>query len=444
MRRKWLLAVLVGGLLVGALGAAFPSVAALAPRSYVLKHPRHERCRAHYARKTVLVTERVHRRARKVRATACVYVVAKPPMVATPTPTPVGLSSPAVLALPPAPQIVPPAATAPPREEPKKSPARLACLEPITRSGGASAGEEANEPAVVIGLSGASAMGEAVGNKLKALGFSSERLEAGGAGSTMEQSCRAGWRGDVVTVGNTKNSQQLSTINTASWVSSTLAQVKEAVSFGYTLLEVGNEMEVKGTHQGPKGEWIAGQAEPAKYAEMFMALSDAVQGAGLKVQLLFSGGGDYERPNGTWSQIDHSGGWLADALKAQPGLLSAVGGFAEHPYGRAYEDNGEHHGPGGLVDLHANEVSLGFENTNAYITEYGVQYTPGQEGPFSASTLALQAQRIKEAFQEFLALPYVRGIWYYEVHDDSTGSWGLVSGLYEPRPSLSTVAGFLP
>ncbi len=297
---------------------------------------------------------------------------------------------------------------------------------------------------VIIGLSGGSGMGEAVGNKLKALGFSSERIEPGGTGSTIADSYTQGWRNDTVTVGNTSDSQQLSTINTASWVTSTLAQVKEAVADGYTLLEVGNEMETKGTHKGPKGEWIAAQAEPAKYAEMFMALSNAVSAAGLNAQLLFSGGGDYERPNGTWSQIDNSGGWVADALKAQPGLLAAVGGFAQHPYGRAHEDNGEHHGPGGMEDQHANDVALGFKNTNFYLTEYGVAYTPGQEGTFNASTLAMQAQRIKEAFQEFLSLSYVKGIWYYQVHDDNTGSWGLVSGLYEPRPSLSTVASFLP
>lgn len=297
---------------------------------------------------------------------------------------------------------------------------------------------------VIIGLTGGSGMGETVGNKLKALGFSSERIEAGGTGSTIAESHAQGWRDDTVLVGNTSDTQPLSTVNTASWVTSTLAQVKEAVADGDTLLEVGNEVETKGTHKGPKGEWIPGQAEPAKYAEMFMALSSAVTSAGLKAQLLFSGGGDYERPNGTWSQIDAGGGWVADALKAQPGLLSAIGGFAQHPYGRAHEDNGEHHGPRGMEDQHANDVALGFKNTNFYVTEYGVQYTPGQEGPSNAPTLALQAQRIKEAFQEFLSLSYVKGIWCYEVHDDNTGSYGLVSGLYEPRPALSTVASFLP
>jgi hypothetical protein len=441
MRRKQLLAALVGGLLVCALGAAAPSAWASAPRSYVLKHPKRERCKARYAKKAANVTERVHGQTWKVRETVCVYVAPKPIVIVPPPPTPIDPSSPAI-PLPPTPPFVPPTPPAAPPEEPKKPPATIACLEPPAESGGAPPGEEEKER-VVIGVSGGSEMGEAVGDKLKALGFSSERIEAGGPGSTMEQSCRGGWRDDAVAVGNTKDSHQLSSINTASWVSSTLAQVREALSFGYTLLEVGNEMEVKGTHQGPKGEWVAGQAEPAKYAEMFIALSNAVEAAGLKPRLLFSGGGDYQRPNGSWSQIAHSGGWLADALKAQPGLLSAVGGFAEHPYGRAHEDNGEHHGPGGLEDLHANELALGFKNTDVYITEYGVRYTPGEEGPFGASTLALQAQRIKEVFQEFLALPYVRGIWYYQVHDDNTGSWGLVSGSYEPRPSLSTVASFL-
>jgi hypothetical protein len=296
--------------------------------------------------------------------------------------------------------------------------------------------EELGQPpepsGVIIGVVGGSGWGPEVAEKVIAAGFKSERLEAGGPYTTDQESYDNGFRNDTVIVGNTPDNEPLSTVNTASWVASALAQVKEAVAFDYTTLEVGNEMNGKGS-----------QREPAKYAEMFMALYNAVNAAGIKgARLLFSGGGDYMRPGGTWSQITNGGGWVADAVKAQPGLLSAVGGFVEHPYGRAHEDNGEHAGPGGMEDQHANEVALGFKNTDIYITEYGVQFTPGSEGRYNASTEALQAQRIKEVYAEFLSLPYVRGIWYYQLHNDSTGNWGLVSGVWEPRPALAVLESY--
>jgi hypothetical protein len=163
---------------------------------------------------------------------------------------------------------------------------------------------------------------------------------------------------------------------------------------------------------------------------MYMSLANAVDEAGLtgKVKLLFVSFGDYRTSTGSFSQIKGGNGWLGDAVKAQPGLKQRVDGLVDHPYGRPHENKGNENdwGPGALDVQHAEAVSLGFKNTDYYLTEFGIEWTPGEEGSINASTQALQAALIKEDYEEFLALPYVRGIWYYQAHDDSTGTWGLI------------------
>jgi hypothetical protein len=305
------------------------------------------------------------------------------------------------------------------------------------------------QPNVIMGVSDGSGWGPEDSRRFLEGGFTSERLEAGGPSTTIEESTANGWRNDTVVVGNTPDAEPLSTVNIPEWTSRALAEVKEEAARGVTLFEVGNEMDLKGSHFNAGGEWVTSQKEPVKYGEMFMSLANAVQAAGVTgVKLLFSGGGDYLRANNTWSQICCGGGWVADALKAEPGLLQAVGGFVSHPYGRAHVDNPEHEGPGGMEDQHANAVALGFKNTGYYITEYGIQWTPGEEGRFSAPTQALQAAWLKESYEEFLALPYVRGIWYYQTHDDVTGKWGLIepqgpaNAAFVPREALGVLEGF--
>jgi hypothetical protein len=37
----------------------------------------------------------------------------------------------------------------------------------------------------------------------------------------------------------------------------------------------------------------------------------------------------------------------------------------------------------------------------------------------------------------------VRGLWFYESHDESsTSKWGFVAGIWEPRPVLAVLEGF--
>lgn len=67
-----------------------PAVAQATTKQYVLKHPKHEHCRAHYTRKVERVKKREHGRTVKVRQTVCVYAAPKKAATTTTTPTPSG------------------------------------------------------------------------------------------------------------------------------------------------------------------------------------------------------------------------------------------------------------------------------------------------------------------------------------------------------------------
>jgi hypothetical protein len=280
----------------------------------------------------------------------------------------------------------------------------------------------------ILGLVGGSGWGPQIAKKVIAIGFTSERLEAGSGYTTDQESFNNGFRNDQIIVGNTPDGERLASINIPTWVSHTMAQVKEAVSFNYTLLEVGNEMYLKG-----------GVHEPVKYAEMFMALVHAMDAAGIKgVTLIFDSFGDYETGGGELSLMSSGRGWLGDALKAEPELKQRVSAFSNHPYGLPTVKYV--HGDWGMEGLeaqHRDAVSLGFAHTDYYATEYGESDTA--EG----SSMQVQAERIKWAYNKMLSMSFVRGVWYYQLHDDSTGGWGLVSGSWEPRPALAVLEGLI-
>jgi hypothetical protein len=62
------------------------AVQAKPAKQYVLKHPKHEHCKAHYTRKVEKVKVREHGRMVKVRETFCVYIVPKKAPVTATTP----------------------------------------------------------------------------------------------------------------------------------------------------------------------------------------------------------------------------------------------------------------------------------------------------------------------------------------------------------------------
>jgi hypothetical protein len=71
---------------------AFPAAASASPvKQYVLKHPKHEHCKAHYVKKVEQVKVREHGKLVKVKETFCVYQAPKPAATPAPMPTTTGL-----------------------------------------------------------------------------------------------------------------------------------------------------------------------------------------------------------------------------------------------------------------------------------------------------------------------------------------------------------------
>ena len=291
---------------------------------------------------------------------------------------------------------------------------------------------------VIIGTNDALGWGPEVAHKILAAGLTSARVGGGPGINNVQRAREEGFTNNLDIIGNTPDDARLATVNTASWTQATLAEVKEAVANGDTLVEVGNEMYLKGG--SPHGATNA--AEPAKYAEMYMSLANAVDAAGIKgVKLLFNSFGNYVRSDGAWSEVAKGGGWIADALAAQPGLKARVDGFTGHPYGLAGENQEDDWGPGAMEVQHNQAVALGFVNTEYYVSEFGVEVEAG--GVTGSNSPAQQAERVKAVYTELISLSYIKGIWIYESHDeDAANKWGFVSGSWTPRPLLGVLEAF--
>lgn len=335
-----------------------------------------------------------------------------------------------------------PTATQPTAAEPTA--AEPTAAEPAVAEGALRQTQSVNGAPIIIGLTGGSAWGATDSRRFHEYGFTSERIEAGGPYTTIGESSEAGWSDDTVIVGNVADTEPLRAVNIAKWTAATLAQVREASWNGASLLEVGNEMYLKGAC----GEGCYQQKEPARYAEMYVSLSKAVEAAKIGgVKLLFDSFGDYRTAKGgRWSQVCCGGGWLASALQAQPELRQRVAGFTMHPYGVAGENLEDDWGPGALRAQHEQAVSLGFVHTEFYATEFGV--TVGEAGPSGTTPLVYQAERIAAVFNELIGFGFVKGIWYFQAHDVSEGRYGLIevqksgSSPFVARPSLGVVSGF--
>jgi hypothetical protein len=76
MMRFKLVGSLVGALTIALCCASYGAV--VSHKIYLLKHPKHERCKPHYVREIKVVNKRMRGKTKKVRETFCVYVPTKP------------------------------------------------------------------------------------------------------------------------------------------------------------------------------------------------------------------------------------------------------------------------------------------------------------------------------------------------------------------------------
>jgi hypothetical protein len=286
---------------------------------------------------------------------------------------------------------------------------------------------------VIIGVVNGAGYGPASSAALRNAGIGSARDEGV---SALQADLAAGFRNNSVIIGNTDDATPLNKVDIASWAQSAAAQVDQVPAGN--VIEVGNEMYLKGNGWYNTG-YPNGYADPVSYAKMFSALATLRPNA----PLLFDAFGDYQRADGSWSQDAAGNGWLADALRAVPALKTQVKGFVSHPYGNVGDNSANDWGPGALVADHDYSVKLGYGNTDKwYLTEYGVNINGGSDC-FNTSTQQGQADCLTKAFNFFLTLPYVRGIWWFQSRDYSGGNnWGVLNNDNSPRPSLAALAAF--
>ena len=263
-----------------------------------------------------------------------------------------------------------------------------------------------------------------------------ERVEIGGD-VTVADSIGNGFQ-VLAIVNNPDDCTPLGQIDPATWAEGVVSQIK--ANPGMRFAEAGNEMYLKGT----TGNGCAGStqyADPQHYGAMYLAAIQAMSTAGVAMPLLFNMTGDYNTAKG-WSQDANGGGWLRDAVNANPGLGAAIlaNGVTTHPYGGIGQNtDGDSSGTGAVAAQEAVAKTVLGGIPAFYITEFGFDLSRCGT-PSGACSQADQANEMQEAYDVFLADPHVKGIWWYQSHDDSSGSWGFMNNDNSTRPSFDTLS----
>jgi hypothetical protein len=213
--------------------------------------------------------------------------------------------------------------------------------------------------------------------------------------------------------------------------------------------EFGNEQYLTGSGYG-----MTAQA----YAQAYQAAYNAKHAASIPQPLLFMTTG-----NPCWSIAEDACStngdlYLEKAMDASKGGVSnlKVDGFSTHTYGGADGNwNNSTNGVNALLAQHQDAVNRGFTNSPWYVTEWGVTLNPTQSSSQPASSdclyaasYAKQASCITVAYTKMVAYgdgvsgTWLKGIMYYQTHDDSTGWWGLLTSPNAPsKDSAGEPAG---
>jgi hypothetical protein len=329
--------------------------------------------------------------------------------------------------------------------------AALAATPAQTRFSASPSSAKPHSSRVIIGVNAALGRGEGFAKAVRSAGFTSDRIEPLVRGRDLSYENVPKIAGafrftdNAVLVGDINHggprsreaslSEWATEPNLGRWTARALGEVEEAARYGNTLMEVGNEMFLVAAVPGFK------YPQPQAYAQMFVALSKAVDAAkhraqGYKlpsgVRLLFNLFGEYEESNDKWSELALSAGkfhgWLGDALEA-PGevgkeLRSRIEGFSFHAYetrvrsskGRWEAAKEPRHDSGtlGLKYDYEEAQDLGLGTLPVYVTELG----------FTTSG-SVQAAEVKGEYEELLAFPEVKGIWYFAAGPETEKKTGL-------------------
>jgi hypothetical protein len=211
------------------------------------------------------------------------------------------------------------------------------------------------------------------------------------------------------------------------------------------IYEFGNEQYLTGSGYG-----MTAQA----YAQAYETAYNDKHAAGIAQPLLFMTTG-----NPCWSIAEDACStngdlYLEKAMDASKGGVSnlKVDGFSTHTYGGADSDTSNHtNGVNALLAQHQDAINHGFTATPWYVTEWGVTLNPSQASSgaavndgYYAPSYAAQASDITTAYTKMVSYgdgvngTWLKGIVYYQTHDDSTGWFGLLTS---PTPASKDYAG---
>jgi hypothetical protein len=282
----------------------------------------------------------------------------------------------------------------------------------------------------IVGVNDGAGWGTAFAGLLLGDHITWNRVEIGSSNNPISASNTYGFH-NLAIVGNPDDNTPLSELNPTTFANTITTQLRNNPNI--SIAEAGNEMYLKG-----------GIANPQQYGKLYLAAANALKNAGIHTPLLFNMFGDYARGTWahatSWSQDTNNGGWLRDALNANPGLAQAIlnNGLSSHPYGALGENTGDYSGTNAIPAQEKLAQTLLGATPPIYITEFG--YNLSQCGaPGGACNQQEQATKLQNAYNAFLNDPHVAGIWWYQAHDDSTGNFGLINTNNTPRPALTTL-----
>lgn len=220
----------------------------------------------------------------------------------------------------------------------------------------------------------------------------------------------------VVIVGNTSSGSRLSTVNKATQTAQVVKEAEACAALGVELLEFMNEPYFKGQSHNKEG---------GVYAGLYLSALAAIKAKGLKVKLL--------------ACLDAEMAWV-EAMPVE--FWSNVQGLTIHPYG----EQTWNYGLAGYLKCLQYASSKG-ANVGYYVTEYGVELKGKntQYPGFSVSTEA-ERQAAVTSMYNFLIKDKTAGgckaIYYYQSHNDGTGTFGFMDDTNKPLPLMSTIAAF--
>lgn len=293
------------------------------------------------------------------------------------------------------------------------------------------AASRASSARVIIGTNDAAGWGPRAARTILRGHISWNRVELIDRYSTFAQSLREGFK-VLAIVNNPSDETPLSAINPGRWGAEVVSELRSHP--GVSIAEAGNEMYLKG-----------GLAEPVQYGLMYLAAVEDMRAAGIHTPLLFNMTGDI--PLGSWadrtawSQDRRGGGWLRDAVNGVPGLAAAIlaNGISIHPYGAVGENSHDDWGSASVAADEAVAHAVLGSVPPVYVTEIGFDLARCGD-TLGACSISQQASEMRAAYTRLLGDAHVRGIWWYQSHDDPIGRFGFMDDNGAPRPSFTTLS----